>query len=139
MLKRIVYEQQSRETKMKQYIKEHQVGNLAQCNQVYQLIRLHERYGGYFFSKDSMSFFSSRVHSDVYGGCVFVTSEKNNSAYHEYPRLYTVRYMDSTGNTHTADEFQSFGTRSKAHTFAKNLGEYITATRVRAMTGIQFE
>ena len=110
---------------MRQYIKEHQIGNLAQCNQTFQLIRLHEKYGGYFFTKDSMRFFSSRIHSDVYGGCVFVTSEKNKSYRHEYSRLYTVRYMDNTGNTHTAGEFQGFETRSKAHTFASNLGEWI--------------
>ena len=110
---------------MKGCIKEHHLGNLAQCRAVYQLRNLHERNGGYFFSEGAMRSFSSRIHSDVYGGCVFVTSEKNRSWRYNYPRLYTVRYMDGDGNTHTVGDFQGFETRSKAHTFAKNLGEWI--------------
>jgi len=116
---------------MKGYIKEHHENNLAQCRTVYQLRELHERNGGYFFSEGAMRSFSSRIHSDVYGGCVFVTSEKNRSWRYNYPRLYTVRYMDGDGNTHTVGDFQGFETRSKAHTFAKNLGEWIENRRVR--------
>lgn len=107
-----------------------QVKNMANVNQVFQLQRLHENNGGYFFSKDSMRFFNSRIHTDVYGGCVFVTSEKNKSGYHEYPRLYTVRYMDANGSTHTVGDFQGFETRSKAHTFAKNIGIKIEQMRL---------
>lgn len=114
---------------MKGYIKEHHENNLAQCRTVYQLRELHERNGGYFFSEGAMRSFSSRIHSDVYGGCVFVTSEKNRSWRYNYPRLYTVRYMDGDGNTHTVGDFQGFETRSKAHTFAKNLGEWIEKRR----------
>ena len=110
---------------MKGYIKEHHLANLPQCYTIYQLRNLHERNGGYFFSEGAMRSFSSRIHSDVYGGCVFVTSEKNRSWRYNYPRLYTVRYMDGDGNTHTVGDFQGFETRSKAHTFAKNLGEWI--------------
>ncbi len=109
-----------------------QVKNLANVNQVFQLRRLHENNGGYFFSEGAMRSFSSRIHSDVYGGCVFVTSEKNKS-WHQftaYPRLYTVRYMDNTGSTHTIGEFQGFDTRSKAHTFAKNIGIEIDQMRL---------
>ena len=114
---------------MKGYIKEHHENNLAQCRTVYQLRELHERNGGYFFSEGAMRSFSSRIHSDVYGGCVFVTSEKNRSWRYNYPRLYTVRYMDGDGNTHTVGDFQGFETRSKAHTFARNLGEWIEKSR----------
>ena len=100
---------------------------------MYQLRELHERNGGYFFTEGARRFFNSRIHSDVYGGCVFVTSEKNTSwgftprgTYRrDNPRLYTVRYMDGDGNTHTVGDFQGFETRSKAHTFARNLGEWI--------------
>ena len=110
---------------MKGCIKEHHLANLPQCYTIYQLRDLHERNGGYFFSEGAMRSLSSRIHSDVYGGCVFVTSEKQRSWRFEYPRLYTVRYMDGDGNTHTVGDFQGFETRSTAHTFAKNLGEWI--------------
>jgi hypothetical protein len=106
-----------------------QVKNMANVRQVFQLKRLHESNGGFFFKEDTMRSFSSRIHSDVYGGCVFVTSEKNCSWRYEYPRLYTVRYMDSTGNTRTVGEFQGFETRSKAHAFAKNIGIEIEQIR----------
>jgi hypothetical protein len=107
-----------------------QVKSMANVNQVFQLKRLHENNGGYFFSKESMRFFSSRIHSDVYGGCVFVTSEQNSSRRYEYSRLYTVRYMDADGSTRTVGEFQGFDTRSKAHTFAKNIGIEIDQMRL---------
>jgi len=107
-----------------------QVKNLANVNQVFQLKRIHESNGGHFFSEATMRAFSSRIHSDVYGGCVFVTSEKNRSWRYKYPRLYTVRYMDSTGYTRTVGEFQGFETRSKAHTFAKNIGIKIDQVRL---------
>lgn len=107
------------------------VKNMANVNQLFQLKRLAERHGSYFFSRDSMRFFQSRIHDVVYGGCVFVTSEKQSPCYgRTYPRLYTVRYMDSTGNTHTIGEFQGFDTRSKAHTFAYNVGIEIEQIRL---------
>ena len=114
---------------MKGCIKEEHLENLPQCYAIYQLRNLHERNGGYFFTEGAMRSFNSRIHTDVYGGCVFVTSEKNRSWRFEYPRLYTVRYMDGDGNTHTVGDFQGFETRSKAHTFAKNLGEWIEKRR----------
>ena len=110
---------------MKGFIKERHLVNLPQCRTMYQLRELHERNGGYFFSEGAMRSFSSRIHSDVYGGCVFVTSEKNRSWRYNYPRLYTVRYMDGDGNTHTVGDFQGYETRSKALTFAQNFGEWI--------------
>ena len=109
-----------------------QVKNLANVNQVFQLKRLNEKYGGYFFSDNSMRFFNSRIHDTVYGGCVFVTSEKAPSfrGSRHSRRLYTVRYMDSTGNPHTIGDFQGFDTRSKAHAYAQNVGIKIDQMRL---------
>ncbi len=107
-----------------------QVKNMANVNMMFQLKRIAENNGSYFFSEGAMRSFQSRIHDAVYGGCVFVTSEKNRSWRYEYPRLYTVRYMDSKGNTHTIGEFQGFDTRSKAHTFAQNLGIEIEQVRL---------
>ena len=116
---------------MQQYIEDYKVNDLANCRTINQLIALHERHGGHFFSEDSKRFFNSRIGSDVYGGCVFVTSEQNKRGLYgrTYPRLYTVRYMDSTGNTHTVGDFQGFETRQQAHRFAKKLGEWIATQR----------
>ena len=129
-VKRIVYEQQKTQGQNTMTFTKEQVKNMANVNQVFQLKRIHESNGGFFFKEDTMRSFSSRIHSDVYGGCVFVTSEKNSSWRYEYPRLYTVRYMDSTGNTRTVGEFQGFETRSKAHTFARRIGIEIEQMRL---------
>lgn len=102
-----------------------QVQTLPNFNTLYRLKAFHEDKGFYFFSQDTMRFFKSRIHSDVYGGCVFVTSERQYGR----RRYFTVRYIDARGNIETVGEFQGFDTRSKAHTFAKNLGEKIDNMR----------
>ena len=85
---------------------------------IQQIIDLNRNIGNHFFSPSSMRFFSSRVHSEVYSGCYFVTSEKFDW---KSPRLYTVRKANPDGTIETIGDFQAFDTRSKAHTFAKNL------------------
>ena len=82
-----------------------------------QIIALNKSVGNHFFSPSSMRFFSSRVHSEVYNGCYFVTSERYNWT---SPRLYTVRKANPDGTIETIGDFQAFTTRAKAHTFAKN-------------------
>ena len=82
-----------------------------------QVIAFHESTGRHFFSPSNMRFFSSRVHSEVYNGCYFVTSEKFDW---KSPRLYTVRKIESNGDITTIGEFQQYDSRSKAHTAAKN-------------------
>ena len=86
-------------------------------NTINQIIAFHESKGLFFFSPSAKRFFSSRIHSEVYNGCVFVTSEKFDW---KSPRLYTVRKIESDGSITTLGDFQGFDTRSKAHTFAKN-------------------
>jgi hypothetical protein len=83
--------------------------------------------GGYFFEPSSMRFFSSRVHSDLYGGCVFVTSERNT--YSNNPRAYTVRMITSSGHIETIGDFQGFSSRYGAHAYAKAVGDEIKAAR----------
>ena len=108
------------------------VKNMANVSILFQLKRIAKDNGSHFFDKDSMRFFQSRIHDVVYGGCVFVTSEKMRpSRWTPNPqRLYTVRYMDNKGNAHTIGEFQGFDTRSKAHTFAYNMGIKIEQIRL---------
>ena len=83
----------------------------------YQIVAFNKSVGNHFFSPSSMRFFSSRVHSEVYSGCYFVTSEKFDW---KSPRLYTVRKIESDGSITTIGDFQGYETRSKAHTAAKN-------------------
>ena len=85
--------------------------------------------GYYFFNENTMRGFKSRVHSDVYGGCVFVTSEKNSSWRFDYPRAYTVRMITENGSIETIGEFQGFDTRYSAHAYAKWVGEVISEQR----------
>ena len=101
--------------------------NLPNARNSNDLKTINRNNGRYFFSTDSMRFFSSRVHEKVYGGCFFVTSEQFN--WNE-PRLYTVRCMDNDGNVYTMDEFQRFDTRSQAHWFAHDLAEQLKSEGV---------
>ena len=77
---------------------------------------INEKKGFYFFSKDSMKFFNSRIGSTLYGDKFFVTSEK----YSTEPRKYTIRVFDeTTGNIGTVSEFQEFRTMSAAVSYIK--------------------
>lgn len=80
------------------------------------LIRDYERKtNGYFFRKDTMTFFKSRVSDKVYPGAriiYFITSEKFD---HLNPRKYTLRfYRPVDGLIDTIGEFQSYNTMTAA-------------------------
>lgn len=92
----------------------------ANVRHVGQLINLNESNGYYFFNKRTMRAFNSRVHSDIYGGCVFVTSEKQGWL----ERKYTVRIMRANGSIETCSSFQQYSTRYQAHAAAKHLVEH---------------
>lgn len=92
-------------------------------NIIEQIIRANENSGRYFFSKGAMKSFNSRVHSNVYSGCVFVTSERNNMPYSRpQPRVYTVRIAMEDGSIETYGNMGDYATRSQAHTQAQWLG-----------------
>ena len=67
--------------------------------------------GFYFFSKDNMSFFNSRIESGVYGGKYFVTSERFDSS---VPRTYTIRVVSDTAEIDTVGKFQEYKTKRQA-------------------------
>ena len=83
--------------------------------------RLNEDSGSHFFSPSAMRFFACRVHSNLYRGCVFVTSEKSSWD----SRKYTVRAIKADGSIETVGEFQGYETRSQAHTAAQNFAKTI--------------
>ena len=94
---------------------------LPKCYRTYQLVQINQRNGRHFFSPDSMRFFSSRVHDTVYGGCIFVTSEKG----WDDIRAYTVRAIDNKGNIYTLGEFQEYSCRASAHAAASRLAKQL--------------
>jgi hypothetical protein len=100
-------------------------------NQIFQIKRANESGGRHFFSRNTMSFFNSRVHDAVYGGCVFVTSEKNDMPYSSpQPRVYTVRIAMEDGSIETFGSLGDYATRSQAHTQAQWLGNALKSGSV---------
>ena len=79
----------------------------AKCNCIKEIKALNKAQGYNFFSPDTMQFFDSVIADDVFGGCVFVTSEQNG--YHS-PRLYTVRAIQ----IETLSDFQGIETLKQA-------------------------
>lgn len=87
---------------------------------VIEKIKRKNKEGGFeFFSEGAIYFFSSRVHTKVYGGIYFVTSEKTPSS----RRAYTVRRALEDGDIETVGEFMQYSTRQKAHAAAKRLAD----------------
>lgn len=88
--------------------------------------------GKFFFSPDTLRFFSSRVSGTVYSagkdrGQFFVTSERYNDS---SPRMYTIRRFDQgTGDVSTAEGhcFQEYasstGAQAAAYRAAKAEGD----------------
>ena len=101
--------------------------NLPTYKYISQIEYANKAIGHYFFDNGTMRSFNSRVHSQVYGGCIFVTSEKNSSWRFEYDRAYTIRMITETGSIRTIGEFQEHDTRYSAHSYAKYLGDIITS------------
>lgn len=67
--------------------------------------------GQYWFSPDTMRFFSSRVESGIVAGRYFVSSEQQDD---DYPRLYTVRAVDDQAGVVTVGDFQGYASLDEA-------------------------
>lgn len=79
---------------------------------------LNKAKGYYWFSKDTMRFFKSRVVSfDIVTG-YFISSERNG----DLPRCYTIRKANfETGNVESVSEFQAYPTLQRVKTAYKRL------------------
>ena len=83
------------------------------------------RAGSFWFSKDTLQFFASRIGCQVHqgpGGVFFVSSEKRRGyACEDGERLFTIRqfHPDEPGNVGTLGEFQQYKSRSGAHAAAE--------------------
>lgn len=83
--------------------------------------RAHKDAGGFFFSPDTMRFFSSRIESDLYRGRVFITSEKWG---HENARHYAVRIIRDVMHVDTHSRVKTLEhARETARELAKALGK----------------
>tara|TARA_Y100001938_G_scaffold147071_1_gene227460 strand:- start:547 stop:858 length:312 start_codon:yes stop_codon:yes gene_type:complete len=83
----------------------------AKCSTIREVRALNKAQGYNFFSPDTLQFFNSIVAEDVFGGCVFVTSEQNG---YGNPRLYTIRAIQANGRIETLSDFQEFETLNQA-------------------------
>jgi hypothetical protein len=88
----------------------------------------NEKSGRYFFEPAAMRGFRSRVHSAVYGGCAFVTSEQFAFRGHTEPREYRVRVAMHDGSIKSLST--RYKTRGLAHDNAKWLGEALRSGQV---------
>ena len=101
------------------------IGNFSTISQIK---RLNESSGRHWFSPSSMRWFKCRVHDNVYGGCVFVTSEKNDMPYcAPQPRVYTVRVAFEDASIQTYGSMGDYATRADAHADARWLAAGLRA------------
>jgi hypothetical protein len=86
-------------------------------------IRTNNRENGYhWFEPETLKWFKGKVYEGVYGGCVFVSSEKNDSPYRgNQPRKYSVRVAMADGSIQSYG-FQMYDSKREADREAKWLG-----------------
>lgn len=84
--------------------------------------------GQFFFSRETMKFFASRVYPDVIecrdGTALFVTSEKR--CFDDPVRVYTIRRAHASGSVTTASGFGKYPSRHKAMVAARAYAELKT-------------
>jgi hypothetical protein len=86
----------------------------------------NEAKGECWFSPETMRWFGGRVLSGVYGGRLFVTSEKDRPNPFGLgawggERRYTVRCANDDGSISTFSEFGEFDTAAQARGYAKRM------------------
>jgi len=82
--------------------------------------------GHYFFERDTMRFFQTRIGSTLYGGRYFVTSERDEaygsiSAAWDGQRRYTVRRANGDGSITTVGEFGQYASSATANAAADRM------------------
>ncbi len=91
-----------------------------QYTSINQIIDEAKNAGSHFFSKDTLRFFSSRIHSEIYGGCYFITSERDNYRDNN-PRFYTIRKYEGGLKVETVGEFCQYTSKAQAISAVKKL------------------
>ena len=87
---------------------------------------LHKQAGGYFFSRETMKFWGSKIYPTVYKGNLFVTSEY--TGFERTHRAFSVRQFNPNDPISIqciklpdgSNTFNKFSTLESARDFAKN-------------------
>ena len=69
--------------------------------------------GSHFFDDSTLRFFSSRILPTIYGGCYFITSERDTYR-DSNPRFYTIRKYEGDLKVETVGKFCQYKTRAQA-------------------------
>lgn len=88
-------------------------------NTVEEIKRASYDAGYHFFDEDTMRYFKSRVLDDIFGGNVFITSEKKS----DDPRHYTIRQMQKDASIETIGEYDQFNTAAVAKKYAQRFAD----------------
>lgn len=75
-------------------------------------IALYNNNGGHFFDADTMKFFNSRIHDNLYNNYWFITSEKDD--FTSAPRRYTIRVFSGTYDRIASINFNKYPTLNDA-------------------------
>ena len=94
----------------------------GQYNTVAEIKRANKKEGYQFFNPQTMKFWGSKVYGQLYGGCVFVTSDRN----FDYSTGYNIRVGMDDGSIHSYS-FGTLDTLEDAKAIAKRLGESIAS------------
>ena len=89
------------------------------------LRRANKASGHYWFSRDTMEFFASKVYPTVYGGYWFVSSEKID--FEDYRRRYHVNRVDEAGRILPRENTIHYSTKTAAIEAAKRAAQEATS------------
>ena len=81
--------------------------------------------GHYFFERQTMNFFGSRIESSLYAGQYFITSEEG--LYESDPRRYTIRMARPDGSVQNASDYRQFAGIEAARKVARASARLIRA------------
>jgi hypothetical protein len=91
-----------------------------QYTSINQIITEAERAGSHFFTIGTLRFFSSLIHKEIYGGCYFITSERDTYR-DSNPRFYTIRKYLGGLEIETVGEFCQYTSKAQAISAVKKL------------------
>lgn len=78
-----------------------------------------------WFTPAALEFFDGSVYNTVYGGCLFITSERPPAGSDGYrPRRgYTIRVALRDGTVESVSEFMQYGTQARAESVARSVAK----------------
>ena len=80
--------------------------------------------GRYWFSRDTLEFFDSKIYPAIYGGYWFVSSEK--TSFDDYRRRYHVNQADKSGRILPRENTVHYPTKTAAIEAAKQAASEVT-------------